>query len=115
MRILFGILFLAIEIALAVCAVLARKSGRRIGKAASTLLISLIFPLFGNGIIIISDNRIISLIGCYMYYLGLDVSIAALLHYTFEYCQISWPVRALRRRMVTSFLLTDPAKAVLPV
>ena len=82
MRILFGILFLAIEIALAVCAVLARKSGRRIGKAASTLLISLIFPLFGNGIIIISDNRIISLIGCYMYYLGLDVSIAALLHYS---------------------------------
>ena len=112
MRILFGILFLAIEIALAVCAVLARKSGRRIGKAASTLLISLIFPLFGNGIIIISDNRIISLIGCYMYYLGLDVSIAALLHYTFEYCQISWP-RIRTRNIVYGLLLADVVQLLL--
>ena len=112
MRILFGILFLAIEIALAVCAVLARKSGKRIGKAASVLLFSLVFPLFGNGIIIISDNRAISLIGCYMYYLGLDVSIAALLYYTFEYCRIYWP-RKFERNIVYGILLGDMVQLLL--
>ena len=39
----------------------------------------------------LSGNRVVSLIGCYLYYLGLDVSIAALLHFSFEYCRISWP------------------------
>ena len=112
MRILFGILFLAIEIALAICAVLARKSGRHIGKAASMLLISLVFPVFGNGMIIVSANRTISLIGCYMYYLGLDVSIAALLHYTFEYCRISWP-SILVRNTVYGFLLADVVQLLL--
>ena len=112
MRILFGILFLAIEIALAACAVLARKSGKRIGKAASVLLFSLIFPLFGNGIIIISDNRIISLIGCYMYYLGLDMSIGALLYYTFEYCRISW-LSTLVRNVVYGILLGDMVQLLL--
>lgn len=112
MRILFGILFLVIEAALAACAVLARKSGRRIGKAAAMLLISLVFPVFGNGIIIISENRTISLIGCYMYYLGLDVSIAALLYYTFEYCRISWP-STLVRNIVYGLLVADGVQLLL--
>ena len=112
MRNLYGLLFLVIEIALAVCAVLARKSGKPVGKAASVLLVSLIFPLFGNGLIIISADRTASLIGCYMYYLGLDVSIAALLHYTFEYCLISWPRRR-TRNLVYGFLLVDVVQLLL--
>ena len=112
MRTVFGILFMLIELALAVCAVLARNSGREIGKAAAVLLISLIFPLFGNGIIIVSQYRIISMIGCYMYYLGLDVSIAALLHYTFVYCRISWQ-NILQRNLVYGLLLVDVVQLLL--
>ena len=91
MRITFGILFLVIIAALAVCAILARKSGKHIGNAVSLLLVCLIFPLFGNGMIIVSGNKTVSLIGCYMYYLGLDLSIAALLHYTYVYLRITEP------------------------
>lgn len=91
MRLAFGIMFLAIIAALAVCARVAGHSGKRIGSAASILLASLILPMVGNMIIILSSSRALSLIGCYLYYIGLDVAIAALIHFTFVYCGISWP------------------------
>ena len=88
MRLAFGILFLVIIIALGICALIARHSGRRIGFAAAGLLAPLMLPMAGNMIIILSGNRILSLIGCYIYYLGLDISIAALLHFAHEYYRI---------------------------
>ena len=91
MRLAFGILFLAIIAALAVCARVAGRSGKRIGSAASVLLASLILPMAGNMIIILSSGEAFSLIGCYLYYIGLDVAIAALIRFTFVYCGISWP------------------------
>ena len=91
MRLAFGIMFLAIIAALAVCARVAGHSGKRIGSAASILLASLILPMAGNMIIILSSGKVLSLIGCYLYYIGLDVAIAALIHFTFVYCGISWP------------------------
>ena len=91
MRLAFGIMFLAIIAALAVCARVAGRSGKRIGSAASVLLVSLILPMAGNMIIILSSGRVLSLIGCYLYYIGLDVAIAALIRFTFVYCGISWP------------------------
>ncbi len=104
MRILFGILFLGVTIALAVCSVIARRSGKPVGKAAAILTGSLVLPLAGNGIIIVSSSRILSLIGCYMYYLGLDMSIAALLHFTFVYCRHSWPKNWVRNAVYSIFL-----------
>ena len=89
MRLAFGILFSVIIIAMAVCARIAKHSGKRMGFAAACLLAALILPMAGNGIIIVSGNRTLSLIGCYMYYLGLDLSIGALLYYTYVYCQVS--------------------------
>ena len=89
MRLAFGIVFLAIIAALTVCARVARHSGKRIGSAASILLASLILPMAGNMIIILSSGRVLSLIGCYLYYIGLDVAIAAMIHFTFVYCGIS--------------------------
>lgn len=96
MRLAFGILFSVIIIAMAVCVRIARHSGKRMGFAAACLLAALILPMAGNGIIIVSGNRTLSLIGCYMYYLGLDLSIGALLYYTFVYCRITRPVKWLR-------------------
>ena len=89
MRLAFGIVFLAIIAALTVCARVARHSGKRNGSAASILLASLILPMAGNMIIILSSGRVLSLIGCYLYYIGLDVAIAAMIHFTFVYCGIS--------------------------
>ena len=91
MRLAFGFLFLAIIIAMLVCTRIARRSGKRIGFAAAGLLAPLILPMAGNLILILSGNRILSLIGCYVYYIGLDISIAALLHFTHVYGRIEKP------------------------
>ena len=88
LRLTFGIMFLAIIIAMAVCTRIARRSGKRMGFAAASLLAPLMLPMIGNMIIILSGNRTVSLIGCYLYYLGLDISIAALIHFTRVYCRI---------------------------
>jgi len=88
LRLAFGFLFSAIIIALGICVWIARHSGKRIGFAAAALLAPLMLPMTGNMIIILSANRIISLAGCYLYYLGLDVSIAALLHFAHVYYRI---------------------------
>ena len=89
LRVTFGILFLVIIIAMAVCTRIARHSGKRIGFTAAGLLAPLMLPMIGNMIIILSGNRTVSLIGCYLYYLGLDLSIAALIHFTGVYCRIT--------------------------
>ena len=112
MRLAFGILFSAMIIAIAVCTRIARHSGKRIGFAAASLLAPLILPMAGNMIIIISGNRTVSLIGCYLYYLGLDVTIAALLHFTYVYCQISQPKKWMRN-IVYSLLLIDVVQLLL--
>ncbi len=105
MRTLYGIIYLGIILALAVCARIARKSGKQYGKAASILLICLMFPLAGNGIIIVSSSRVFSMTGCFLYYLGLDLSIAALLHFSFEYCRMSWPGKTIRNLVYGVFLV----------
>ena len=82
------------------------------GFAAACLLAALILPMAGNGIIIVSGNKTLSLIGCYMYYLGLDISIGALLYYTRIYCQITRPVKWIRNA-VSSVLLADMVQLLL--
>ena len=91
MRLAFGIMFAAIIVAMAVCVRTARHSGKRMGFAAASLLAPLMLPMIGNMIIILSGNRTLSLIGCYLYYLGLDFSIAALIHFTRVYCRMEGP------------------------
>ena len=88
MRLAFGILFLTIIAAMAVCTAVARRSGKRIGFTAAGLLAPLILPMAGSMILILSGNRSLSLAGCYIYYIGLDIFIAALLHFTQVYGRI---------------------------
>jgi len=66
LRLAFGILFSVIIIAMAVCARIAKNSGKRMGFAAACLLAALILPMAGNGIIIVSGNKTVSLIGIWV-------------------------------------------------
>ena len=114
MRLVFGLLFLAIIIAMAACASIARHSGKRMGSAAVCLLVSLILPMAGNGIIIVSDNQSLSYAGCYLYYIGLDFSIGALIYFTYVYCRMTRPVKWFRFRIAAySLLLADIVQLLL--
>ena len=105
-------ILLALVCALGVCILIARRSGKKNGPAAASLLANLIMPLAGNGIIVLSGNRTMSLIGCYLYYIGLDMSLAALLHFTLQYCETTWQKKS-DRNLVYGVILFDVIQLLL--
>ncbi len=96
MRRLFSIVFLVQILALAVCYFNTFKSHKEIAPSVRRLLLTLIPPVIGNLIIVASSSKLISTIGCYIYFIGMDFVILSLLLFTFSYCRISWPSQKLR-------------------
>ena len=52
--------------------------------------------MIGNLIIILSTAKIPAMIGCYIYFIGMDAVIMALLFFAFQYCAIKWPSNKLK-------------------
>ena len=111
-RVLFSIIFIGLILALAYCARNAMRSRKAIGKSVHFLLIGLIPPVIGNLIIISSTHLTGAVIGCYIYFLGMDLAVYALLRFSFDYCSISWPNRFLRL-LVDAFLIVDAVQLLL--
>ena len=90
MRITFTILFACLVLALGVCAYKARRSHKAIGRHVMQMLLALIPPVIGNLILVVSQNRALSTVGCYIYFLGMDLVMLALFRFTGAYCYIRW-------------------------
>ncbi len=86
-RIFFSTVLTLLVIALFICAVRAKKSHRSIGKAVSKLCIALTPPVLGNLIIIGSSVKERSVFGYYIYFIGIDIVLLALVNFTDEYCR----------------------------
>ena len=71
-RIEFSTILTLIAIALSFCAAAGFNSQKSIGKYVGWLELSLIPPIIGNMIIIGSDDRLRSFIGCHIFLLGMD-------------------------------------------
>ena len=87
MRIAFSAVFTLVILAQIWCAFRAKHSGKPIGRYVAAVNYSLIPPLLGNLIIIGSHNKTISVIGCYIYFLGVDFVVFTLARFTVEYCK----------------------------
>lgn len=91
MRIGLSIIFIILVAALTACAFMARRSSKQpIGTTVSVLLVALIPPVIGNLLIIDSANLTVATIGYYIYFLGMDLVMFALLRFTFDYCNIKF-------------------------
>ena len=95
MRTGLSVIFSILIIALLVCLVLARRSKKPIGNVLSFLLAGLTIPVLGNLIIIYSTQRAISMIGYYVYFLGMDCAVYSLWYFTHVYCGMGKPKRGL--------------------
>jgi diguanylate cyclase (GGDEF)-like protein len=91
MRIAFTVILGCMVVALVVCAHKARRARRSIGTSVMHLLLALIPPIIGNLLLIISTNRTLSTVGCYIYFLGMDLVMLAVAQFAGEYCSIRWP------------------------
>lgn len=86
-RITVSAILTCLALLLLVFAVLAFRSKKLIGKSVGLLELALVPPIMGNLIIIGSSIEARSVWGCYIYFLGMDLVMAALVSFTNEYCQ----------------------------
>jgi len=97
--VIFGILILA----LLVCMGLARRSKKPIGRYVAFVLAGLAIPVLGNLIIIISTEKMISVIGYYIYFIGMDIAIYSIWHFAFAYCDLNKPKKAVSALLAVFF------------
>ena len=90
MRLTFAIIYILSIILLGVFGVIARKSTKSIGFSVSYLLFTFIVPISGNLIIVLSQNQLLSTIGSYIYFIGMDLMAFSLFDFALAYCSISW-------------------------
>ena len=90
MRIQTAIIFSILVVILTVCVLLAKRSRKPISGSVAFLVSSLIPSLFGNLIILCSSNETFSYVGYYLYFIGMDLVMGALLRFTRRYCNFRW-------------------------
>lgn len=88
-RVLFSAIFLALILALALCAINASRHYKALGAAVARLDIALIPPILGNCIIVGSHTRTLSLVGYYVFFIGMNYMIFELIRFTRAYCNQS--------------------------
>ena len=86
MRLGYFIIFTMLSLALAACTIDSFKSSKSIGRALGLLELALIPPVIGNAIIVVSGERIVSLIGYYIYFIGTAIVMATLVNFANNYC-----------------------------
>ena len=90
MRLFFAIIYILLIILLEVCGIIAFKSSKSIGRSVSYFLMTLIIPISGNLIIVLSHTQFLSTIGQYLYFIGMTLTAFSLFDFTLAYCNISW-------------------------
>jgi len=106
MRLAMSVVFFILILALGVCLVLTRLSKKTSIKGYVTfLLIGMSIPVIGNLILIASSSSLISTIGCYIYFLGMDVAVFSLWHFIFAYCEMGDPKKRFKMPVYIAFSL----------
>ena len=88
MRIALSIVFVILIITLALCSFFSHRSKKPIGKPVSLLLAALLMPVVGNLCLISSNVAMLSLVGCYLFFTGMNLVIVAMVRFTCDYCNL---------------------------
>ncbi len=89
MRLTFSMIYVAMIVLLSVFVVIAHRTNKRntVSNSVAWLDAALIPPILGNLIVLISSSPVLSAIGFYTYFLGMDVVMLAMLNFTVKYCK----------------------------
>ena len=90
MREVFAIIYILLIVLLGLFGAISKKSSKAIGKAVSYFLFTLIVPIAGNLILVLSENELLSTIGSYTYFIGMDLMAFSLFGFTLSYSNIPW-------------------------
>ncbi|MBO6089094.1 MAG: hypothetical protein J6P37_02125, partial [Lachnospiraceae bacterium] len=90
MRLKYSIIFGILTLIIVACLIIAHRSRKAIGAYVSLVLVSLIPPIFGNLVIMNSEEELLSTVGCYLYSIGMDLLLFSLFRFSYEYCDLDW-------------------------
>ena len=86
-RAIYAGLFLALILTLITCAINSKRHYKEVGKAVAWFDLALIPPILGNAIIILAQRKWLALVGCYVYFTGMDLVVYELMRFTQAYCK----------------------------
>ena len=86
MRITYTIIYIILIFALLGCTVIAKRSTKPSRGAVAWLETSIIIPIVGNLIIMLSDVKLWVIIGYYIYFIGMNGIMLSLVNFTNTYC-----------------------------
>ena len=104
-RVVLSTILYTLIAAVCVCIVLARRSHKNIGLSVAWLDASLIPPMIGNLIIIGTHTREVAAVGYYIYFIGMNVVMLALMNFASEYCRIEGKPRKHKTPILNYILL----------
>ena len=112
MRLGVSLLITILLVALLVCLYLARRSKKEVKGYVAFLIAGMACPVVGNLLLILSTDQLFSTIGCYIYFLGMDIAVFSLLHFTYAYCEMGKPRHA-AKWITYGLLLVDLIQYIL--
>ena len=107
MRITFATIYILLIVLLGIFGVMSKRSSKSIGLAVSYLLFTFIVPITGNLIIVLSQNELLSTIGSYTYFIGMDLMAFSLFDFTLAYCNIPWRSHRKKCSIIYALLTID--------
>ena len=113
-RLFFSAVFLILMLVLLLCAINAGRRYKALGMAVARVDLALIPPILGNCIIVGSHTKILSLIGYYIFFLGMDYMIFELIRFTRIYCSSSGYGKKLPR-WLHYFLAVDAVQLLINI
>ena len=87
MRNNIAIIYIALMFALSVCGFASKRSRRNIGKAVSWLSFTLLVPVMGNFLMIVTKKEKVAYLGYCLYFVGVDLMILGLMYFSMIYCK----------------------------
>lgn len=90
MRLTFAIIYSVLIVLLGLFGMISRRSKKAVALPVSYLEFTFIVPIVGNLIIVLSQNELLSTIGSYTYFIGMDLMAFSLFDFTLSYCNIPW-------------------------
>ena len=114
MRLKYSIIFGILTLIIVACLIIAHRSRKAIGAYVSLVLVSLIPPIFGNLVIMNSEEELLSTVGCYLYSIGMDLLLFSLFRFSYEYCDLDWK-KSKWKILICVLLAADERSGRLPL
>ena len=107
MRLAFAIIYSVLILLLGLFGMISRRSKRTVAQSVSYLEYSFIVPIIGNLIIVLSQDELLSTLGSYTYFIGMDLMVFSLFDFTLSYCNIPWRTHRKKCYIIYAILILD--------